>query len=219
MWSLGVVLVNLTCGRNPWKRASLDDSTYRAFKKDPTFLQSILPISPELNAILARIFEADPARRITIPELEQLVFYCPRFTMTSVCSTSVALPVTPPASQPQPFYQRHTPVASSHPVVGHPSQSSSNSNLSDVGSTFSGVSDCSSASSNGSWIEVPPQALEQKPQMVVFGPPQPQHLHPQPFFPQQRPLLASQPFFGNCRPTVAPFYGPQPFIPHVAPVY
>ena len=36
VWSLGVILVNLTCGRNPWKQASFDDSTYRAFTRSPS---------------------------------------------------------------------------------------------------------------------------------------------------------------------------------------
>ncbi|OOQ87104.1 hypothetical protein PEBR_18808 [Penicillium brasilianum] len=80
VWSLGVILVNLTCGRNPWKRASLEDSTYRAYRRDPSFLQSILPLSTEVTAILNRIFELDPSKRITLPELRSLILECPRFT-------------------------------------------------------------------------------------------------------------------------------------------
>ncbi|KAJ5760766.1 hypothetical protein N7520_007922 [Penicillium odoratum] len=80
VWSLGVMLVNLTCGRNPWKRASLEDSTFRAYLKDPFFLKSILPLSTEMVCILSRVFERDPAKRITIPELRQLIVDCPRFT-------------------------------------------------------------------------------------------------------------------------------------------
>lgn len=82
IWSLGVILVNLTCGRNPWKRASTDDTTFRAYLKDPEFLRTILPVSSELNVILRRIFECDPVKRITIPELRQLILDCPRFTVT-----------------------------------------------------------------------------------------------------------------------------------------
>lgn len=82
VWSLGVMLVNLTCGRNPWKRASLEDSTFRAYLKDPFFLKTILPLSTELVCILSRVFERDPAKRITIPELRQLILECPRFTET-----------------------------------------------------------------------------------------------------------------------------------------
>jgi serine/threonine protein kinase len=80
IWSLGVVLVNLSCGRNPWKRASTEDSTFRAYLKDPEFLRTILPLSSELNVILRRIFECDPLKRITIPELRRLILDCPRFT-------------------------------------------------------------------------------------------------------------------------------------------
>lgn len=89
VWSLGVILVNLCCGRNPWKRASTEDSTFRAFLKDPQFLRSILPLSPELNSILRRIFECDPVKRITLPELRRLIMECPRFTVRTACSYSV----------------------------------------------------------------------------------------------------------------------------------
>jgi len=94
VWSLGVILVNLTCGRNPWKKASPEDSTFRAFLKDPKFLSSILPISSELNIILRRIFECDPMKRITLQELRELIISCPRLTTNSYN----ILPPSPPAS-------------------------------------------------------------------------------------------------------------------------
>jgi serine/threonine protein kinase len=89
VWALGVILVNLTCGRNPWKRDSLEDSTFRAYLKDPFFLQSILPLSTEAVVILSRIFERDPSKRITITELRSLIVDCPRFT-TLVVAPEVA---------------------------------------------------------------------------------------------------------------------------------
>ncbi|KAK5064997.1 hypothetical protein LTR84_000832 [Exophiala bonariae] len=94
VWSLGVILVNLTCGRNPWKKASPEDSTFRAFLKDPMFLSSILPISPELNMILRRIFECDPQKRISLQELREAIINCPRLTMPSYNT----LPPSPPQS-------------------------------------------------------------------------------------------------------------------------
>ncbi|KAI9883781.1 MAG: hypothetical protein M1823_004436 [Watsoniomyces obsoletus] len=81
VWSLGVVLINLTCGRNPWKRASTEDSTFRAYLRDPGFLSSILPLAPELDAILRRIFECDPLKRVTLPELRSMILHCSRFTV------------------------------------------------------------------------------------------------------------------------------------------
>lgn len=83
VWSLGVILVNLTCGRNPWKRASVEDSTYKAYRKDPNFLKTILPITDECDAILRRIFDLNPANRITLPELIKWMESQPRLTKGS----------------------------------------------------------------------------------------------------------------------------------------
>lgn len=92
IWALGVILVNLTCGRNPWKRASLEDSTFKAFTQDRNFLKTILPISDELNYILQRIFEIDPVRRISLAELRDLIV---RSSRLSLSCTAPSLPPTP----------------------------------------------------------------------------------------------------------------------------
>ncbi|KAK3109814.1 Serine/threonine protein kinase [Teratosphaeriaceae sp. CCFEE 6253] len=97
IWSLGVILVNLTCGRNPWKRASMEDSTFRAFMRDRNFLRTILPVSDELNFILQRIFEVDPRRRITLAELSDLIDCCPSLTLRPAGQD---LPLTPPQTPP-----------------------------------------------------------------------------------------------------------------------
>lgn len=133
VWSLGVILVNLTCGRNPWKQASDEDSTYRAFKKDKNFLKSILPLSDELNDILGMIFESNPKERITVSQLKQLIFHCPSFS-----------------SPPQPQYQLATPPQS--PQVDQFDVSSISSNDS-VGSSDSFDSDDSMTSSGSSTSE------------------------------------------------------------------
>ncbi|QGI69326.1 hypothetical protein CEK26_013283 [Fusarium fujikuroi] len=93
VWSLGVILVNLTCGRNPWKQASFQDSTYRAYAGSKDFLKTILPLSDELNDILGRIFEPIPEQRITLSELRTRIMACSMFTVPPMSS----LP-TPPAS-------------------------------------------------------------------------------------------------------------------------
>ncbi|KAJ7108513.1 kinase-like domain-containing protein [Mycena epipterygia] len=70
IWSLGIVLLNLTTGRNPWKAATLSDSTFRAYLHDPAeFLTTVLPISEEFNAVLVRMLEIDWRHRMTIPEV------------------------------------------------------------------------------------------------------------------------------------------------------
>lgn len=107
IWSMGVILVNLTCGRNPWKRASTEDPTYRAYLKNPLFLSSILPISLELDGILRRIFEPDPQRRIGIPQLRSLILNCSAFT---------ARPELPPSP---PCEVEYVPEASYVPDVAY----------------------------------------------------------------------------------------------------
>ena len=160
IWSLGVVLVNLTCGRNPWKRASPEDPTFRAYLKDPSFLNTILPLSPGLDFILRRIFECDPQKRISIPELRDLVIRCPAFT-----ANNSILPPTPPP-EPVEFSSEcffdpakncvELPVSRILPSHVNPfprtfdqpySRSPSDSSLSDSGSDLSTSSSCSSSSS------------------------------------------------------------------------
>lgn len=95
VWSLGVILVNLTCGRNPWKQASFQDSTYRAYARSPEFLKTILPVTGELNDILGRIFNPCPELRITLSELRESILACPRLTASPM---STMAPPTPPAT-------------------------------------------------------------------------------------------------------------------------
>ncbi|KAL4928383.1 serine/threonine-protein kinase [Aspergillus undulatus] len=137
VWSLGVILVNLTCGRNPWKRASIEDSTFRAYLKDTFFLKSILPLSDEVVCILSRVFEIDPSKRITIPELRQLILECPRFTHS---------PMTPWGTTTGPLVNYMHPPQVPAPVVEdlnvQPSTCSSDS--SQYSDAFSAVSDASS---------------------------------------------------------------------------
>ena len=108
VWALGVLLINLACGRNPWRRASSEDSTFRAFLKDSHFLSTILPISHELETILRRVFDCNPHTRISLSELRRLVIGCKYFTAQS----QQARPPTPelieydvpqPAQLPQAF--------------------------------------------------------------------------------------------------------------------
>jgi serine/threonine protein kinase len=81
VWSLGVILLNIIFGRNPWKKASLvEDIVYRGYLLDPRRLEYVLPVSSELNAILARVFHSDPYRRIKIAELRKGIVACKHLT-------------------------------------------------------------------------------------------------------------------------------------------
>ncbi|KAI9821358.1 MAG: hypothetical protein M1832_003364 [Thelocarpon impressellum] len=167
VWSLGVILVNLTCGRNPWRRASAEDATFRAYLKDPGFLKTILPLSSELDSILRRVFECDPLRRITVPELRERILRCRSFTTypnplplsPTVSERGDSCEVDFPADfidafQPVPALpsveQQLPPVSASGPAPCVPQCSrltaSSQSASSDGGSLFSVASGSSSSS-------------------------------------------------------------------------
>ncbi len=208
IWSLGIILVNLTCGRNPWKRASVEDSTFRAYLKNPKFLSTILPLSPELDSILRRIFECDPRRRIGILELRELVVRCPRFTIRS----TVAPPTPPPelsypedprlgAAQDHSNPFRHYPNAPYSPSpspplhtvaaqYSHLTISSEGSVFSDDGSLSSAGSSCSSGSSYEKGGDVLP------PYKTTYVPARPAHNYYGNFFPLDPLLkqLVRQPF-------------------------
>ncbi|KAL0960038.1 hypothetical protein HGRIS_011686 [Hohenbuehelia grisea] len=74
IWSLGIVLINLATGRNPWRSASSDDPTFHAYTRDPDhFLPSVLPLSDEANAILTRMLELSPRKRMPISEIREVI--------------------------------------------------------------------------------------------------------------------------------------------------
>jgi serine/threonine-protein kinase ULK1 len=80
IWSLGIILLNLATGRNPWKSACLNDPTFQAYLQDPlNFIPTVLPISDEANALLTRMLEIDWRDRITIPEIRQALEEVPTF--------------------------------------------------------------------------------------------------------------------------------------------
>ncbi|EST05911.1 Protein kinase domain protein [Kalmanozyma brasiliensis GHG001] len=83
VWSLGVILVNLICGRNPWKQACPADDTFREYLRNPDFLKEILPISEGVNSILKRVFTFRAEARCTIADLRKMVRSVDRLTATS----------------------------------------------------------------------------------------------------------------------------------------
>jgi len=195
VWSLGVILVNLTCGRNPWKRACYEDSTFRAYMRDRNFLKSILPLTSELNAILSRIFEVDPSKRVTIPELREMILSCGRLTTLSPISQVYSPPYSPVDSCRDAQFCSVYPHESIHSIPQLPSpvlspvaacfasnlsprlsqfsnSSGSSSSDSDNGSVFSDVSSASSSSASSFThiTYVPKTAPVAQPQYVPPNP-------------------------------------------------
>ncbi|ORZ08151.1 kinase-like domain-containing protein [Absidia repens] len=81
MWSLGIILINLMTGRNPWHRASIHDPAFRMYMMDPSILMTMLPsISAPVHAILKQLLSIDPLQRMSLDQLEQAILQCPTFT-------------------------------------------------------------------------------------------------------------------------------------------
>ncbi|KAF9287453.1 hypothetical protein BGZ68_001782 [Mortierella alpina] len=93
VWSLGVILINLVFGRNPWKQACPRDETFAAYASNNDFLQTILPMSSELNEIIKSVFCIAPRKRISLAELGARVQACKSFT-----SPDYAAGIAPSAS-------------------------------------------------------------------------------------------------------------------------
>lgn len=150
VWSLGVILVNLTCGRNPWKQASFEDSTYRAYTRDQDFLKSILPLSDELNDILGRIFTRNPDQRISLSELKERIRACAKFTEPAASATMLPTPPVSPVPSTSTRYVDDAIVDDYDCYKSPPSPAASDS--SDDESTCSSDSDVS-LDSTGSTLE------------------------------------------------------------------
>ncbi|KAL0949445.1 hypothetical protein HGRIS_009500 [Hohenbuehelia grisea] len=82
VWSLGVILVNMITGRNPWRYASSKDECFQAYMRDDDFLRQVLPISDGANEIIKGIFDINPLRRITLAELRDAIMGVDTFFMS-----------------------------------------------------------------------------------------------------------------------------------------
>lgn len=101
-------MINLVCGRNPWKQANADDETFNAYLRNPDFLMSILPISKQLNTLLKQIFCVDPSKRINIQELRSHFLSCEYYTYQEekvVKPTSVQKKIMPQTCTQSPSFQ------------------------------------------------------------------------------------------------------------------
>ncbi|KAJ3036632.1 hypothetical protein HDV00_002528 [Rhizophlyctis rosea] len=84
-WALGIVLINLLFGRNPWHEASGSDPIYRAYVSEKPgadgrdVLREQFGLTAEFDGALRRVFERDPRKRVGVSELGHLVGKCRSF--------------------------------------------------------------------------------------------------------------------------------------------
>ncbi|PIA19540.1 kinase-like protein [Coemansia reversa NRRL 1564] len=83
IWALGVILINLTTGRNPWNRAHITDPLFHRFIYDKSFLCHAIRATPSFKHIIHRVFDLNPNTRCSLEELRLLVKGCPRFVEPS----------------------------------------------------------------------------------------------------------------------------------------
>ena len=83
IWSIGIVLINLVCERNPWQYALPSDEAFSAYMEDPEhFLVEILPaVSPECHALLKGVLRVQPEERMTLKEMKVAVQGIEKFTL------------------------------------------------------------------------------------------------------------------------------------------
>lgn len=159
--------------------------------KDPNFLRTILPISLELDALLRRIFEFNPAKRATIPEIREMILRCSGF---SASKSAVSSPLPSPPFSPvdytrdAAFNNCYQAVPSVAPLPGpafFQHSTSSGSSNSDNESVFSSCSSASSTSSTSSYQNVSPSPTQhfsiRVPQQQYVSPPAPANTWFQPF--------------------------------------
>ncbi|KAJ2490810.1 Serine/threonine protein kinase [Coemansia sp. RSA 2050] len=92
VWSLGIILINLVSGCNPWTRAHISDPLFRNYLINKTLMFRAINASPELRHILTRVFDVNPTTRCTLAELRVLIANCSTF----VCTTDA-----PPSCSPK----------------------------------------------------------------------------------------------------------------------
>ena len=145
--------------------------------RDRNFLRTILPLSPELDAILARVFEPNPQRRPCLQELRQLIIDCPRFTN----KPSTPAPLPSPPCEPVEYVRdcafNQYPMEFHQPLPQVPNRfdlcqlSGSAGSCSPAASVYSAVSSIPSpASSTSSYMHVVPHKIPQPTYQYQYSP-------------------------------------------------
>ena len=108
VWSLGIILINLLTGKNPWVEPRLTDinfSLYLSEQQAISTLKSQFKLSHELAMVLSRVFSPDRYRRLNLSSFAEAIGEVKNLRATPIMSSSVpiaipALSNSPPRSSP-----------------------------------------------------------------------------------------------------------------------
>ncbi|KAI8053923.1 kinase-like domain-containing protein, partial [Syncephalis plumigaleata] len=69
IWALGVLLINMLCGRNPWEKAQYHDASFQLYLQDPEVLRNSFHFSDDGWYVIRRMLSVDPCERPTIEQV------------------------------------------------------------------------------------------------------------------------------------------------------
>ncbi|KAI9105384.1 kinase-like domain-containing protein [Phlyctochytrium arcticum] len=96
VWGLGIMLVNLLTGQNPWAQPSSSDALFDQLAvHGPHVVGKQFGFSRDVTQLLARIFDLDPVARPTIKELRPLFAQIRYFSDQSFDSASSPVSTVP----------------------------------------------------------------------------------------------------------------------------
>jgi len=95
VWSLGVVLLNVLFGCNPWQVADENDDSFQNFLRDPSTLQVQFALSRQTYQLLSDCFSLDPSDRPSLEELRSSVSSMSTFVDASLLDVDVILSSSP----------------------------------------------------------------------------------------------------------------------------
>jgi serine/threonine protein kinase len=80
IWSLGIILINLMCGQNPWKQAYLGDEAFDTYLSDSNYLKKTLNLTDSFHQLLKSILHINPAMRPSISAIRAQITKITQFT-------------------------------------------------------------------------------------------------------------------------------------------
>lgn len=73
IWSIGIVLINLICERNPWQCALPVDDTFKTYVEytEDTLIAVLPSLSDEAHELLKKVLKINPRERLTLQEFKE----------------------------------------------------------------------------------------------------------------------------------------------------